>query len=114
MERKKAKRKVRKSKEWKPNVKQIKMSELLLNPEDRRTKQEKCKEVGITTKTLWKWMNDNRYVEYVNSQLDQYTNGELAEVWRALINQCKRGNIQAIKLFFEMKELHPEIKSKVW
>jgi hypothetical protein len=101
---------VRKSKEWRPHAKQIKMAELLLNPEDRRTKQEKCKEVGITPKTLWKWMKDKRYVEYVNSQLDQYTNSELAEVWKALINQCKRGNVQAIKLFFEMKELHPSVK----
>lgn len=105
-----SKEKVRKSKEWKPHAKQIKMAELLLNPEDRRTKQEKCKEVGITPKTLWKWMKDKNYVDYVNSQLDQYTNSELAEIWRALINQCKRGNIQAIKLFFEMKELHPSVR----
>ncbi|WP_152671360.1 phBC6A51 family helix-turn-helix protein [Desulfosporosinus acididurans] len=87
------------------------MAELLLDPEDRRTKKEKCAEVGITPKTLWKWMNDARYVDFVNSQLDRYTNGELAEVWRALINQCKRGNVQAIKLFFEMKELHPDTKA---
>lgn len=87
------------------------MAELLLNPEDRRTKQEKCEEVGIAFSTLWKWMKDKRYVDYVNSQIEQYTNGELAEVWKALINQCKRGNIQAIKLFFEMKELHPDTKA---
>ena len=37
--------KVTKSNEWKPHAKQIKMAELLLNPEDRRTKQDKCKEV---------------------------------------------------------------------
>lgn len=102
---------VRKSKEWKPHAKHIKMAELLLNPEDRRTKQEKCKEVGITTKTLWKWMKDERFVDYVNSQLDQYTNSELAEVWKALIAQCKRGNVQAIKLFFELKEIHPSVRN---
>ena len=103
-----------KSKDWKPHAKQIKMAELLLNPEDRRTKGEKCKEVGITHKTLWKWMKDSRFIDYLNSQLDQYTNSELSEVWKALVMQCKRGNVQAIKLFFEMKELHPDIKSKVW
>lgn len=88
------------------------MAELLLNPEDRRTKQEKCEEVGIAFSTLWKWMKDKRYVDYVNSQLEQYTNGELSEIWRALIKQCKRGNVRAIELFFEMKEMHP--KTKVW
>ena len=87
------------------------MAELLLNPEDRRTKQEKCEEVDIAFSTLWKWMKDKRYVDYVNSQLDQYTNGELPGVWRALISQCLRGNTQAMKLYFEMKELHPSTKA---
>lgn len=102
----------RKRKEWQPNPKQIKIVELLLNPEDRRTKEAKCKEAGIAFSTLWRWMKDDRFVGYMNSQLDKYTNGEMAEVWKALINQCKRGNIQAIKLFFEMKEMHPS--TKVW
>ncbi|MHB8063524.1 MAG: phBC6A51 family helix-turn-helix protein [Ruminiclostridium sp.] len=105
-------KKVRKSKEWKPHAKQVKMAELLLNPEDRRTKFDKCKEVGVTQKTLWQWMKDNRFVDYLNGQLEQYTNGELAGVWRALINQCMRGNVSAMKLFFELKEMHPEIKIK--
>ncbi len=109
-----AKKKEIKSKVWKPHSKQIKMAELLLNPEDRRTKQEKCKEVGIRPKTLWTWMKDDRYINYVNSQLEQYTNAELVEVWKALTAQCKRGNIQAIKLFFEMKEMHPDVKAKLW
>ena len=114
MARKRPPNAVSKSKEWQPHAKQIKMAELLLNPEDRRTKKDKCAEVGITHKTLWKWMKDQRYVAYVNDQLEQYTNGELADVWRALIGQCKRGNVQAMKLFFEMKELHPSIKKDVW
>lgn len=86
------------------------MAELLLNPEDRRTKTEKMEEVGVSRKAFYSWMKDKRFVDYLNRQLDQYTDGELAEVWKALINQCKRGNIQAIKLFFEMKELHPSVK----
>ncbi|NTZ20922.1 hypothetical protein EXW96_26405 [Paenibacillus sp. JMULE4] len=108
------KSKVQKSKEWRPNARQIKMAELLLNPEDRRTKAEKCKEVGVTPKTLWKWMQDERFVNYVNEQLDKYTNAELADVWRALLMQCKRGNVQAIKLFFEMKMMHPSVKDGGW
>lgn len=90
------------------------MAELLLNPEDRRTKTEKMKEAGVPPRTFYKWMKDERFINFVNEQLEQYTNGELSEVWKALINQCKRGNIQAIKLYFEMKELHPDIKSKMW
>lgn len=88
------------------------MAELLLNPEDRRTKTEKMKEADVSRKAFYSWMKDKRFVTYLNSQLDQYTDGELSSVWRSLINQCVRGNVSAMKLFFELKELHPEIKLK--
>ena len=114
MSRKKATSEVRKGKDWRPNAKQMKMAELLVNPDDRRTKQEKCKEVGITAKTLWKWMKDERFVNYYNQQIDKYKNAELAEVWKALIRSCKKENVQAIKLFFEMTELHPSVKKDAW
>jgi hypothetical protein len=103
---------VRKSKEWHPHAKQIKMVELLINPNDRRTKEDKCKEVGVTPKTLWEWMKKPEFVEYMNSQLGKYTDAELPEVWKALMMQCKRGNVNAIKLFFEMKDLVPAAKVK--
>ena len=96
---------------WRPSAKQIAIAELLLNPEDRRTKSEKMKEAEVPHRTFYKWMKDDRFINYLNSRLDQYTNAELSEVWKALINQCKRGNIQAIKLFFEMKEMHPNVKN---
>lgn len=79
------------------------MVELLLNPEDRRTKEQKCKEVGITFKSLYMWMKDKRFLDYLNGQLDKYTDGELADIWKALIRQAKMGNINAIKLYFELK-----------
>ncbi len=100
----------RKSKDWVPNAKQIKMAELLVNPDDKRSKEAKCAEVDIAFSTLWKWMKDERFVNYVNSQIDKYTNGEVAEAWKALLRQVRRGNIQAIKLFFEMKGLYTERK----
>lgn len=109
-----AKKGVKKGKDWRPHAKQIKMAELLINPEDRRTKEAKCKEVGITYKTLWTWMKDERFVNYMNSQIDKYVNGEMADVWRALLAKCKRGDIQAIKLLFEVKEIHPSTKHIGW
>ena len=96
---------------WQPNPKQLKIVELLINPEDRRTKTAKMEEAGVSRKTFYAWMKDERFISYMNSRLSLYTDGELSEVWKALIMQCKRGNIQAIKLFFEMKEMHPNSKS---
>jgi hypothetical protein len=102
---------VTKGKAWQPNPKQMKIVQLLINPEDRRTKTEKCKETGITMKTLWMWMQDERFVNYMNSKVSMYTDAELPEVWKSLISQCKRGSVAAMKLYFELKEIHPNTKS---
>lgn len=100
--------KKQKETEWCPNAKQIKIAELLLNPEDRRSKTEKMKEADVSRKCFYSWMKDRRFIDYLNDQLDQYTDGELADIWRSLINQAKKGNIPAIKLYFEMKGLYVE------
>jgi hypothetical protein len=57
-------------------------------------------------------MKDSRFINYLNSRLDESTNGELPEIWKAFIMQCKRGNMDAIKFYFKVKELDPEIKLK--
>lgn len=97
---------------WRPNNRQIAIAELLLNPEDRRTKKDKIASIGLPERTFYKWMKDSRFLNYLNSRVDEYTNGELSDVWKALLMQCKRGNIEAIKLFFKLKELDPEIQMK--
>jgi hypothetical protein len=97
---------------WKPSSKQIALVELLINPEDRRTKADKCEDAGVPRRTFYRWLKDEKFINYMNSQLDKYTNSELPEVWKALMMQCKRGNVNAIKLFFEMKELVPAVKVK--
>jgi hypothetical protein len=98
---------------WVPSAKQIKMAELLLNPEDRRSKIDKINEVGISSKTFYEWIKDKNFLDYLKSECDKYTDSELADIWRALIMQCKRGNVNAIKLYFELKgEYSQKVESK--
>ncbi len=66
------------------------------------------KEAGVSRKAFYSWMKDKNFLNYLNSQLDQYTDGELADIWRSLINQAKRGSLGHIKLYFEMKNLYVE------
>lgn len=101
---------VRKGKEWRPHAKQIFVAQLLVNPDDKRTKEQKAQAAGITYKTLWEWMKDERFVGYLNAQIDKYTDAEVAEVWKALIRKCKQGDVSAIKLFFELKGMYQEKK----
>ena len=48
-------------------------------------------------------MKNTNFINYMNSQVDKYTDGELAEIWKALLRKCKLGDTAAIKLYFELK-----------
>lgn len=91
---------------WIPKPRQIKLAELLLNPEDRRTQKEKFAALRVPERTGRRWLKDKRYIDYLNSQIELLTDGKLVEVWIALINQCRRGNTMAIRLFFELKGMY--------
>lgn len=94
---------------WTPSSRQLKLAELLLNPDDRRPLKDKFAELKVPERTARRWMRDERYIGYLNSQIERFTDSQLVDVWRALINQARRGNVMAIKLFFELKNLY-----KVW
>lgn len=91
------------STEWVPSSKQIKVAQMLVNPEDRRPKLKKLEDAGVPSRTFYNWMKDERFLKYLSDQVDLYTDGELPEVWKALIMQCVRGDTSAIKLYFELK-----------
>lgn len=48
-------------------------------------------------------MKNENFINYMNSQVDKYTDGELADIWKALLRKCKLGDTAAIKLYFELK-----------
>lgn len=83
--------------------KQIKAAEMLVDPTFQGTVTELCQMVGVSRNTFYRWMNDDKFKEYLNSVIDQYADGELPAVWKALISKCKSGDVQAIKLYFELK-----------
>lgn len=79
------------------------MVELLIDLDDRRNKEEKCKEVGISRRTLYNWFQDANFVAYMNNKLELSTEAELVDMWRSLKSVAKRGNVQALRTFFELK-----------
>lgn len=85
--------------------KQIQMAEMLANPENEyATVSEMCRKINISRNTYYtKWLRDEAFISYVDELIARYTDAELASVWRALIKQCTAGNVNAIKLFFELK-----------
>ncbi|WP_408954744.1 phBC6A51 family helix-turn-helix protein [Natroniella sp. ANB-PHB2] len=85
------------------SAKQMKFAQLLANPDDRRSRRAKIREVGVSPSTAYRWLKDDSFLEYLNDQIERYTEGHLATAWNSLIRQMKRGDTKAIKLFFELK-----------
>jgi hypothetical protein len=89
--------------DWRPNPRQVKLAALLLDPEDQRNKKQKFASVKLPERTAYRWLKDPRFICYLNAQLDQYTDAEFAGIWRDVISASHRGNVQAMRLFFELK-----------
>ena len=87
------------------NALQIKMAEMLADPEsEHRTITELCGAIGVDRSTYYKyWRNNPKFREYVDDLIEKYTDSATAEVWRSLIKKCVAGDLNAIKLFFELK-----------
>lgn len=79
------------------------LAEMLANPDFNGTVTQLCEHIGVARSTFYKWLNDSEFLDYIQSLIDKYTDSELAAVWKALISECKNGNVQAIKLYFELK-----------
>lgn len=84
-------------------AKQKKAAEMLINPEFDGTITELCAQVGVPRRTFYNWRDDPEFCKYLDTMIDKYTDGELAAVWKALIRKCLGGNVQAIRLYFELK-----------
>ena len=87
----------------KVNATKEKAAAMLADP-TIRTKKEVWKTCNIDESTLYRWLNDQEFIDKINSKIDKYTDRELSEVWKSLIyNATVERDTKAIKLFFEMK-----------
>lgn len=83
--------------------KKLKMAEMLANPEFTGTNKELYETVEISHNTFYRWIKEDAVIEYTENLINRYTDGEVGSVWKALLKKCKSGDIQAIKLYFELK-----------
>lgn len=83
--------------------KQRKVAEMLVDPGFTGTITELCGQLGVPRRTFYRWRDDPVFCGYVDSLIDKYSESELASVWKSLIRKCLEGNVQALRLFFELK-----------
>lgn len=85
-------------------AKQRKMAEKLMDPSFKGTITSLCEEFSVARSTLYRWMEKSEFTSYLDKLADKYANSELGTVWKALIKQCSKGDVQAIKLYFELRD----------
>ena len=75
------------------------------------TLEDICCQYDITTDTLYTWLAEDIFRKYMDLILNGKTFSAMTGVWKSLLNQCAEGNIQAIKLYFELKGKYKNEKS---
>jgi len=75
------------------------------NPYREETKEEFAKTINITDKTLRRWDKLEGFKDLVDGLIEEYTDGEEAEIWRAVIENAKGGKDGSAdrRLFFQLK-----------
>lgn len=89
---------------------QIEIAKILADPTETGTIKDICEREQLPRRTFYNWMGKKEFIDFINSLIDKYTDAELAGVWKALSLKARKGDIQAIKLFFEMKGKYKEVK----
>ena len=83
-------------------------AECLANPDFIGTKEDIAKNANVSRSTLYRWLRNEEFISIVNDLIDKYVVAESGLVWKALIRECSNGNMQAIKLYFELKDKYKE------
>ena len=65
-----------------------------------------CEELHIARSTFYAWYEREDFKDYIKVLVNQYTESELVNVWKAVVESAKKGNLQALKLFFDFKNLY--------
>lgn len=87
--------------------KQRELCHMMADPDFRiLSKTDMADKLKISRPTLYKYLERKDVQDYIKELVDFYTDGELGNIWKAHIRECKRGNISAIKLFYEMKQMY--------
>lgn len=86
-----------------PTPQQQQFAMMLADPNNKMTMAERAREIGVTPKTLYAWMNNQDFMGYVSGLIDKNTDMHLAYAWKCLVDRMQR-DTNAIRLFFELKD----------
>lgn len=83
--------------------KRRKLADELASPDFDGNISRLCERHGVARSTLYRWLGETDFKNYVDFLIEKYTDSELTNAWRALVKKANSGNVEALKLFFELK-----------
>ena len=87
--------------------KQKKMLQLLEDPSSCRETEDSpealCRAAGVELADFYSWLRLPPFRQAMEHRLEGYIHGELGRVWKILMDLVEQGNIQAIKLYFDLR-----------
>ncbi len=88
---------------FKLSAKMRRCAEKLTSPDFNGNISKLCEELKIARSTFYRWYDKEEFKQYINSLIEKYTESELANIWKAIVEAAKKGNLQALKLFFDLR-----------
>ncbi len=62
-----------------------------------------CVQMKMNTDTFYRWMNDEIFKKYHDFIISLHTDSIEALVWRKLFDKIEKGDVKAIRTYFELR-----------
>lgn len=85
---------------------QITLVNMLLNVHDKNSLRQKLEACGISTAKYNAWLRDPAFQSYLKLRTEQLFEGSDHEAYKSLLEAVTDGDVQAMKLFFEMRGIY--------
>lgn len=94
--------------------KQLLLANMLLNLHDKRSVREKLELVEVSSQQYHAWMRQPHFVEFLRKRGEALFKNSDWEAYKGLTKAVSQGDINALKLFFEMRGIYnPRIQLDV-
>jgi hypothetical protein len=93
---------------------QLELANRLLNVHDTRSVREKLQEAGVTSQQYHSWMRKPAFSAYLAQRAKDMFEASDHEAYNALVGAVRSGDMRAITLFFEMRNIYnPKMQIEV-
>jgi hypothetical protein len=86
--------------------KQLHVANMMLNMHDKRSPREKLKEADVTSQQYHVWLRQSAFQNYLKRRAEELFKASDSEAYMSLIETVRGGDVNAIKLFFEMRGVY--------